>query len=310
MAIPAERSVCARLKTRQLMLLVQLAEHESVLRAARAACMSQSAASKLLHELEETIGAALFVRHGRGITITPYGEILVRHARKSLIELEHAYEEIAATKSGIRGHASIGTEATAATTLVPKAVTALKARFPQVVVRIEQDFSETLVRRLQDGKLDMVVARIQAGIELSGIQFEPLKEAHHTIVARSGHPLTRKRRVGWPDVVSQTWVVPPDGNVLRDRLTLALVEQGLQLTKQVVETASFPVIISLLQMSDMIAPLPTDVVRPYCESGVLAVVPVGLDFHVGAAGIVTLRDHPLSPGARAMLSMLRETAAQ
>ncbi len=74
------------------------------------------------------------------------------------------------------------------------------------------------------------------------------------------------------------------------------------------ETAALPVIVSLLQMGDMVAPLPTEVVRPYCSSGLLTLLPIRLDLRLGPAGIITRRDQALSPGAQAMLSALRETA--
>ena len=85
-----------RLKTRQLSLLLELAEHGSVLRAAQAASMTQPAASKLLAEMESLLGVKLFERHARGVEPTWYGQVLVRHARTALTELSRAHDEIAA----------------------------------------------------------------------------------------------------------------------------------------------------------------------------------------------------------------------
>jgi len=91
---------------------------------------------------------------------------------------------------------------------------------------------------------------------------------------------------------------------------LLLLERGLEMPKQLVETSSLPVITSLLEISDMVAPLPTDVVRRYCDSGALVILPIRLDVQLGPAGIVTRRDQKLSPGALTMLNVLREVAAQ
>ena len=272
--------------------------------------MTQPAASKLLRELEQTLGVELFVRHTRGVAPTWYGEILVRHARSVLAELKHAFDEVSALKSGLSGQAAIGTVITSATDLVPQAVAILKQRFPQVLISIEMDFSEALLHRLQEGELDMVIARIHNPLDLTELHFEPLEEAPHAMVARAGHPLARKRGLRWDALVPQTWVIPPPGNVMRDRLTLLLLEQGLEMPRQIVETSSLPVITSLLEISDMIAPLPEEVVRPYCTSGILTQLPIRLDLRLGPAGIITRRDHKLSPGARATLSVLREEAAR
>ena len=299
-----------RLKTRQLALLMHLDDRRSILRAAEAANMTQPAASKLLAELEDTLGVALFVRHARGVEPTRYGDVLVRHARNALMELRQAQEEIADLKAGVTGHASIGTVVTSATSLVPMAVAELKAKSPRILVNIEMDFSEVLVRQLLAGKLDIVVARIYHPEGLAELEFEPFGEEPHAMYARASHPLVRKRGLGLTDLVGQTWVLPPRGNVLRDRLTVLFLEERLELPKQVVETASLPVIISLLQLSEMVSALPSEVVRPYCESGVLKRLPIKLDLRLGEAGIITRRDQELSPGAQAMLGALRAVVAR
>src|SRR5580704_883228 len=86
----------SRLKTRQMVLLLCLYEQRSVLRAAKSAGMTQPAASKMLGELEDRLGVKLFERYARGVEATWYGEILVRHARAALVEIERAHEEILA----------------------------------------------------------------------------------------------------------------------------------------------------------------------------------------------------------------------
>ena len=300
----------SRLKTRQLTLLMHLDEKRSILRAAEVANMTQPAASKMLAELEDTLGVALFVRHARGVEPTWYGEVLVRHARNALLELQEAQVEIADLKSGVTGHASIGTVVTSATSLVPMAVAELKARSPRILVNIDMDFSEVLVRQLLAGKLDIIVARIYHPDGLAELNFEPLGEEPHAMYARADHPLMRKRALRLNDLVGQTWVLPPRGNVLRDRLSVLFFEQRLELPKQVVETASLPIIISLLQLSEMVSALPSEIVRPYCESGILKKLPIKLDLRLGEAGIVTRSDAELSPGARAMLDSLREVAVR
>jgi DNA-binding transcriptional LysR family regulator len=303
-----DRFVPSRLKTQQLALLVQLGEHRSVLHAANAVYMTQPAASKMLAQIEESMGVALFVRHARGVEPTRYGEILVRHARNALFELKHAYDEVLALRSGLSGKATIGAEVTSAMSLVPLAVANLKRQFPELLVNIEMDFSEPLVQRVREGKLDIALARINNAVDLTGLQYEPLEEGQMAIVTRAGHPLGDKAGLDWSDLVVQTWILPPQGNVLRSRLTVFLLERGLASPRQVVETASLPVITRLLQLSDMIAPLPEEVVRPYCDSDLLALLPIKLDVLLGAAGIITRSDHELSPGARAMLHALREAA--
>jgi DNA-binding transcriptional LysR family regulator len=299
----------SRLSARQLSLLVHLDEKRSVLHAADAAHLTQPAASKFLTGLEDALGVALFTRHPRGVEPTLYGEILVRHARGALAELRQAHEELAAARSGLTGEVSIGTTVTSATNLVPAAVTAVKKEFPRIRVNIDLDFSEALVRRLLEREFDFVIARLHHSPGAEELDFETLAEEPHGIAARIDHPLARKRGLALRDLVHQTWVMPPSGNVMRDRLTQLFLEKRLPLPHQVVETAALPIITSLLRMSEMVAPLPTDVVRPYCKAGVLAMLPLSLDLRLGAAGIITRREHRFSPAAKVTLTALRKAAS-
>ena len=299
----------SRLNARQLSLLVHLDDKRSVLRAAEAAFMTQPAASKLLTGLEKALGVALFTRHARGVYPTIYGDILIRHARGALAELRQAHEELTAARSGLAGDVSIGTVITSATTLVPMAVVALKSKFPRINVKIELGFSEALLRMLLERQLDIVIARVHGAKGIGDLDFEALAEDPHGLVARVDHPLARTRGLALRDLAHQTWILPPPGNVLRDRLTELFFAKHLDLPRHVVETSSLPIITSLLRMSEMVAPLAVDVVRPYCESGVLTILPLKLDLRLGAAGIVTLREHRPSPAASAMLAALRAAAA-
>ena len=78
----------ARLKTRQLLLLVAIGDEGNIHRAAEILNMSQPAASKLLKDLEDVLGISLFERLPRGMRPTWYGETMIRHARIALASLQ------------------------------------------------------------------------------------------------------------------------------------------------------------------------------------------------------------------------------
>lgn len=101
----------------QIALLAHLDDKRCVLRAAEAVGMTQPAASKSLRDIENALQVQLFNRHARGIVPTSSGEILVRHARSILSEINLAQEELATLKSGLSGQASVGTITAPAATL-------------------------------------------------------------------------------------------------------------------------------------------------------------------------------------------------
>ena len=298
-----------RIKTRQLALLAHLDRERSVLRAAEAIGMSQPAASKLLRELEEALGVNLFERHARGVEPTPYGEILVRHAHSVLSEIRRAHEEVDALRRGHLYRVSIGTVMSPGTDLVPMAVSLLEQRHLQMIVTVEMDFSRPLVAKLLEGRLDIVIARILDPQDAARLSFEALAQEPHSLIARRQHPLAKQRRLTIEDLVEHTWILPPPPSILRERLTAMFLQRGLSLPQKVVETSSLPMITNLLRRTDMLVALPHEVVRPFCDAGMLAVLPIDLGVRMDSFGIITQRGHSLSHGAVETLATLRETAA-
>jgi DNA-binding transcriptional LysR family regulator len=297
-----------RMKIRQILLLAHIDREQSLLRAADAAGISQPAASKLLKELEDGLGVSLFDRHARGVAPTDFGEIVVRHAHSILSEIHQAQEEVAALKRGERYRVAIGSVLTPSTNLLPKAIELVEKRHPQMLISIEIDTSRPLINKLLMGQLDIVIGRVLDPENAADLRVEMLAEESHSLIGRANHPLARKRKLRIEDLGGYTWVVPLAESILRERLQAMFLQRGLSLPLKMIETSSLPVITRLLQNSDLLAALPEEVVRPYCDAGMLRVIPIELNVRLDAFGIITRRNHVLSKDANEALTALREIA--
>jgi DNA-binding transcriptional LysR family regulator len=290
-------------------LLVELGRHGSILHAAQAANLTQPAASKLLGELEHVLGVPLFERLPRGVVPTHYGEVLVRRAGSALAEMDAAHQEIMELLSGLSGRVAVGTVMTPSVSLLPETVKLLKSRYSKVHVSISVDTSKVLINRLRAGELDMVIGRILDTESANELNFEPLSDEPHSLIARADHPLANNPDLRLENLLQEGWIMPPTGSILRDRLTALFLSQGLDQPAETVETTALPMITNLLIGSDMVAALPEELVRPYLDIGLLIVLPYDLGLRMDWYGIVTRKQHKLSPGAQAMLTTLRDVAA-
>ncbi|SCZ12084.1 LysR substrate-binding domain-containing protein [Microvirga guangxiensis] len=82
-----------------LRVLLAVAEHGTASAAAAAVNLTQSAVSKHLRGLEETLGISLFARSNRGLVPTEAGRIYVKHVRQALAELETGNAQVSALKA-------------------------------------------------------------------------------------------------------------------------------------------------------------------------------------------------------------------
>ncbi|KUZ77974.1 LysR substrate-binding domain-containing protein [Burkholderia ubonensis] len=299
-----------RLKTRQLLLVVALADEGGIHRAAAALNMTQPAASKLLRELEETIGAVLFERLPRGMRPTLYGDALIRHARAALGSLDQAREELAALKAGRLGHVAVGAITSPGLRVVPPAVAAVKETHAGIHVSVEIDTSNVLLERLAQDKLDVVLGRLSAEHDKLHLRYEPLTGEPVAAVVRPGHPLLARAPLALADVQRAAWVVPPAGSVLRHRFELMFQRASLAPPANVVETAALLFITRVLEQSDMIAVLADEVARYYAAHGIVAMLPLEMDCRMDDFGLITRTDRLYSPAATVMVDALRAVARE
>ena len=304
----ANRFVRSHLKLRHLVLLVELGRHSSILNAAQAANLTQPAASKLLAELEHALGVSLFERLPRGVLPTRYGEVMIRRAGAALSEMDAAHQEVMELQSGLSGRVAVGSVMTPSTSLLPEAIKLMRRSHSRVQVAISVDTSKPLIQRLRAGELDLVIGRILDSESAHELNFEPITDEAHSLIVRANHPLLGHKDLRLEDLTREAWIMPPYGSILRDRLTALFLSNGLDQPIETTETLALPVVANLLTGSDMIVALPVELVQLYIDAGLLAVLPYDLGLRMDVYGIVTRKQHQLSPGAEATLTALRQVA--
>jgi DNA-binding transcriptional LysR family regulator len=300
----------ARLKTRQLLLLIALDDERNIHRAADLLNMTQPAASKQLKDLEDMLGVALFERHPRGMTPTSYGEAMIRHSRMALTSLSQAHDDILALKSGLSGQVDVGVIMTPGITIVPRAIARVKQQSPMLRIGVHMDSSNVLLERLQKGTLDFMVARVMDREDRANLQFEELAEEPICVVARIDHPLLQRRQLTLNDIAKEGWVISPQGTILRHRFEMMFRRAGVTPPLNVVDTTSTLVITSILQQSDFLHPMPMDVANYCAQFNMLAILPIDIPCTMDTFGMITKSGQLLSPGAQILIDAIREVAVE
>jgi DNA-binding transcriptional LysR family regulator len=300
--------VRARLKTRQLMLLVAIGDEGNIHRAAEILKVSQPSASKLLKDLEDVLGVSLFERLPRGMRPTWYGEVMIRHARIALSSLTRAGSELAALKTGRFGEVSVGAIIGPALCLLPQAVAIVAQEHPGLRVQIAVESSDVLIERLGQSKLDIMIGRLFETHDKTNLSYEILSDELVCAVVRPGHPMLGNPALILEQLEHVRWIVPPSGSVLRHRFELMFQEAGIGIPSQLIEASSITFITKMLQQSDCIAVVPTDIAGYYASYGMVAILPIQLSCTMDAFGIILRNDWLLSPAAKVLLTALRAAA--
>jgi len=300
----------ARLKTRQLLLLIALDDHRNIHRAAEELHMTQPAASKQIKDLEEMLDVRLFERLPRGMEPTMFGETMIRHARMALTSLALAHDDIVALKAGLAGQVEVGVIMTPAMSLLPRAIARVKEKAPMLRIGAHMEASNVLVDRLQRGTLDFMIGRIMEKENSAGLIYEELTEEPACAVVRIGHPLLARDDLTLTDLHDQAWILPPHGSILRHRFDMMFRRAGLAIPVNVVDTTALLLITALLQQTDSLHVMPLEVAQYYASLSVIGILPIELPCKMDAFGIIRQQDHLLSPGAELLLMAVREAAKE
>jgi LysR family transcriptional regulator, hydrogen peroxide-inducible genes activator len=138
----------------QLRYFVAAAEAGTISRAAQRCSIAQPSLSQQLKKLEESLGAQLLDRLGRGIALTEAGRALLPRARRILAEVRDAEANLEReVREGIGG-VSIGAIPTMAPYLLPPAIQRLRGELPACEVTIREARTEELIELLVENQID------------------------------------------------------------------------------------------------------------------------------------------------------------
>ena len=300
----------ARLKTRQLLLLIALDDYRNIHRAAEELHMTQPAASKQIKDLEEMLDVRLFERLPRGMEPTIYGETMIRHARMALTSLALAHDDIVALKAGLAGQVEVGVIMSPAMALLPRAIARIKEQAPLLRIGVQVESSNVLLDKLQRGTLDFMIGRILEKEDSTGLIYEELTEEPACAVVRPGHPLLENKQLELKDIADRPWILPPPGSILRHRFDMMFRRAGLAPPVNVVDTTALLLITALLQQTDSLHVMPQEVAQYYASLNVMRILQIELPCKMDAFGIIRQQDHLLSPGADLLLKQVRLAASE
>lgn len=139
----------------------------NITRAAEVLHITQPTLSRQLKQLEEQLGAPLFIRGKRSMTITEEGMILKRRAEEIISLAEKAELEIGSQRQDVSGEIVIGCGITEATQTMGKLIKKFKQKYPKTSFHIRNGNSDFVIENIENGLLDI-------GFVLAPVRIEKL----------------------------------------------------------------------------------------------------------------------------------------
>lgn len=191
------------LEIKHLRMIKTISQMGNMTRAAHHLCVTQSALSQQLKDIEYKLGTSLFVRTKKKMILTAPGKTVLKTAETLIDIVEDTELEIARMAMGEEGELKVGTQCIFCYKWLPRVMKAFQKRFAGIQFIIGN--SEDLVEELDSGKFDFVITA--AVLNDDGFVHIPLFQDRMVCIMPNDHPLSVKPFVDFKDLGNETLII-------------------------------------------------------------------------------------------------------
>ena len=193
------------MELRHLRYFVAVAEARSLKLAAEGKLhTTQPSLSRQIRDLEAEVGTPLFLRHAKGVELTPAGQVFLDHARVMLAQAEAAVQSARQVVHPTKPQFALGFMIGHETTWIPAALRVLRNELPHLRVVISTQNSPQLAMALSDGRIDVAFLRREDGGP--DLEYRTLAEESFDVFLPEGHRLAAKDGICVEELARETFL--------------------------------------------------------------------------------------------------------
>lgn len=235
-----------------LLNFIQVVEWGNISKASAFLNIAQSALSRQIKSLEDSLGTKLLRRHSWGVEPTEDGKLLLEHARRIQKECIDAKESVQSNKDNPVGTVYLGVPSAYSVSLVPPLLHRMRALYPNISVHVVEAFSGTVYEWLISGRLDMAI--LYYSKEHGTAVMTPFLE-EDMVALGTTEMLGDQQQIAIPDLAQHKLIAAWRPHMHRLTLDAAFVAADVPFVPQI-EIDSLPCMIELARRGEGVAILP------------------------------------------------------
>lgn len=271
--------------------------------AAQRCHVSASAFSQMITRLEETVGARLFDRDTRNVTLTPEGEAFSVGARRIAVEIQASVADLSERIHLRKGRVTIAAPPSLAAAWLPENMAAFRTRYPHIDIRLHDVVSDRCLAMIASGEVDFGL-NAQPG---STLEFETrlLFSERLYLVCREDDPLARGKEVSMADLNGRDFIHTVRTGSVWQQMQPLLSTARIRDTG--IEVAQFGTLAGLILHEFGISIVP-QFALPLCTRPGLTTRPIKAKKALRPIYAIRRRDRSLSIAAQAMWEQIEAKA--
>lgn len=211
--------------------VLALAECLNFSQAAAKLNISQSTLSQQIQKTEKEIGVSLFDRTTSTLTLTQYGQLYIKGARKIIDAYNETLDSITDADMGASGSVTVGIAPSRAPFLLPGVVKEFKELYPEVSLNFAENKTRDIMKDLIDGNIDFAYTVLSSNESLKDFEVIPVTQEEVMLVCRKGKEMTAISDDGSVDfrkLGGEKFIALQDSQMLTDYLYTLKNKSGSQ----------------------------------------------------------------------------------
>ena len=292
------------MELRQLRYFVAIAEHGTFSKAASKVHIAQSALSHQLAQLEEELGATLFLRSRRGVTLTEAGALFHVHALSILRQVADAQTSVTSLIKAPSGRVIFGLPHSVSHALALPLIAAVRKALPQVNLELTEELTGNLARQLQAGSLHLSILFDDG--QLGDFLHESLvSEKMSLICATADQQVRPQASVSFKEALRKPLILPANPHGVRPIIEEVAAKAGLPPPNVIADISSISILRNSLLAGMGQTILPVMPLKAEIEVGLLTSVPIRTPAVTRTVALCRARHHPLSTAAEAVSAVAK-----
>ncbi len=181
-------------------------------KAANQLFLTQPALSRHIHDLEQALGAQLFIRDTHNVYLTPIGELFYPEAKAIVERYDHALDLVRDAAGTLSQQIHIGFLGAAVQPFLSNFLSEFELSHPEIQTHLTSSHMDPLIRMLNKDEIDLCFVTYVDSTHIAGLHSETLLTDPLMVVLHPSHPLAGRGELSLLDLSDVPFIGFDDDN--------------------------------------------------------------------------------------------------
>lgn len=280
------------------------AKCQNITKAAEELFVSQPSVTQAIKQLENQIGATLFIRTKKGVVLTEEAKVLYEFIKEGITYIKNGENKFQELMNLQEGTLKIGASTTVTENVLIPYLKEFKELYPKISISITNHLTTNLIQLLRNGSVDLLILNLPTK-EANDLEITPFYEVHDAFMVGGKYKYLTEKKCDISTLVNADFIFQKNPSNTRQFLDNWLSKQNILITPKL-EVVSFHLVKNLTKAGMGIGYLTKEFVETEIDNKELFVLPISQVIPSRKIGIVTLKKNVPSFAARQFLNLINK----